>query len=406
MISLFELNEHLRRILALNFPQPLWITAEIAQIGESKGHYYLDLVQKAAESDEIVAQAQAALWAGEYRQLLRRLGMSLQMVLREGQEVKIQVRPDFHERYGLKLHITDIDPAFTLGQLDLQRRQTVQTLREQGLFDLNRQLALPRVLQRIALISSETAAGKQDFIRQLAENQFGYHFDLQFFPAAVQGKDAGPDIIRALAAIAATPARFDCVVLVRGGGSRLDLSAFDGLELCAAVARMPLPVLAGIGHDVDETVLDLVACRSLKTPTAVAEYLIQHNMTFEGGILELTEAVRGLSDAYLRTATRQLEHSLTEARWAGVQLLRSAALQLQHQAQQTPLLARQLLKNRLSAIDQIQSYCQALHPDNVLRRGFSITMVRGKVVTSPDEVAVGDEVETRVRGGVIVTRKI
>ena len=169
MSTLFELNEHLRRIVALNFPQPLWITAEVSKINESRGHFYLELVQK-GENNDILAQAQAVIWSGEYRQLLYKHGLGLNSVLREGVGLKIQVRPDFHERYGLKLQIVDLDPAFTLGQLDLQRRQTIQTLRDQGLFDKNRSIPLPMVLQRIAVISSETAAGLQDFKRQLEDN--------------------------------------------------------------------------------------------------------------------------------------------------------------------------------------------------------------------------------------------
>ncbi|MBL7829283.1 MAG: exodeoxyribonuclease VII large subunit [Saprospiraceae bacterium] len=405
MFSLFELNEHLRRVVALNFPQPVWIRAEIAQIGESKGHYYLDLVQKDEDSAEILAQAQAALWSGEYRQLLRRLGPLLVSVLREGQTVKLQVRPDFHERYGFKLHISDVDPAFTLGLLDLQRRQTVQFLKEQGLFDLNRNMPLPPVIQRIALISSETAAGKQDFMRQLTDNQFGYRFNVTFFQAAVQGKDAGPEIMSALKKIAAQAPNFDAVVLVRGGGARLDLSAFDALDICAETAQMPLPVLAGIGHDIDETVLDLVACRSLKTPTAVAEYILQHNLLFEGGIIELTDAIGSLASAMLKSREIALEQCLTETRWAAKQVLRHADTQVQMLHRQTPQLARQLIQKRLLAVEQAQVFCQALHPDNILRRGFSITYVHGKAVISPEQVQPGDIVETRLKDGVLKTRK-
>ncbi|MBP6811565.1 MAG: exodeoxyribonuclease VII large subunit [Saprospiraceae bacterium] len=402
MSTLFELNEHIRRILALNFPQPLWVSAEVAQISESKGHFYLGLVQK-GEDQDIVAQAQAVIWAGEYRQMLSRHGMALRGVLREGLELKIQVRPDFHERYGLKLQIIDVDPTFTLGQLDLQRRQTVQALRDLGLFDKNRALVLPLVLQRIAVISSETAAGLQDFHRQLLDNDFGYQFDLQLFNAAVQGRNSEQDVLAALTLIAKKAHLFDCVVIVRGGGSRLDLSSFDGLELCKAVANLPLPVVVGIGHDVDETVLDLVANRSLKTPTAVAAFILQHNLSFEGGLLETADQVRQLSLNFLKWRSLQLEQSISEARWAARQRLLSAQFHLDAVAQNLPLLTQQFLRNQYRALEQMDTYCAAIHPENVLRRGFSLTTKNGKAVTSPSDVLPSDTLETRVREGVIVS---
>lgn len=404
MVSLFELNEHLRRVVALNFPQALWIRAEIAQMGESKGHFYIELVQKNEEG--IVAQASAALWASEYRQLYKKLGLGLQTVLREGLEVKMLVRPDFHERYGLKLHISDIDPAFTLGQLDLQRRQTVQTLRESGLLDKNRSLALKPVLQRIALISSETAAGRQDFLRQLEENHFGYRFGVQFFQASVQGKDAAAELVAALKKINQMPGQFDCAVLVRGGGSRLDLSAFDALELCTQVAQMSVPVLAGIGHDVDETVLDLVVYRSLKTPTAVAEFIIQHNLAFEGHVLETVELIRILAQNRLNFSKLQLEQAQTEARWSVMHLLRARAMQLKTLEQNLPGLTRQYIAQQYRNLDQIDVYCKALHPDEVLKRGFSITRKNGKVVRAVDGIKSGDILETQLQDGKIISKSV
>ncbi len=403
--SLFELNEYVRRVIALNFQQALWVTAEIAQIGESRGHFYLELVQK-GENDDIVAQAQAVVWAGAYRQLLSKHGMALRSVLREGLELKIQVRPEFHERYGLKLNILDLDPSFTLGQLDLQRRQTVQALKDRGLFDKNRALELPLVLQRIAVVSSETAAGKQDFWQQLTDNNLGYQFDLQLFTASVQGKNSEQEVMLALQKIAAHPDKFDCVVIVRGGGSRLDLASFDGLDLCSAVAGHPLPVLSGIGHDVDETVLDLVANRALKTPTAVAEFILHHNMLFEGNMLEAVETVRRFAVNVLKNNTGALEQKTNEMRWAAQQRLHTTQFQLDNAAARLPQLAQQFLRNQYRNLEQIDTYCAALHPDNVLRRGFSLTTKNGKLIASLSDVLPGDTLETRVKAGVIISKAI
>ncbi len=398
--SLFELNEHIRRVLALNFQQPVWIVAEIAQVGESRGHRYLDLVQKEANGD-VVAQAQAALWAAEFRQINARFPLGVASILREGLELRMQVRPEFHERYGFKLHITDIDPAHTFGQLDLLRRQTIQTLRQEGLFDLNRSLTLPLVLQRIAVISSENAAGKQDFLEHLKDNSFGYSFDCQFFITAVQGKNAEGEIIEALEKISQTAEKFDCIVIVRGGGARLDLMAFDGLALCQAAAKMPLPLIVGIGHDVDESVLDLVAHSSLKTPTAVADFLVQHNLLFEGNVLEAAETMEGIAQNILKIKHLELERAETTARYAAREQTQESSRNLDFMEEKIPALALQTLREHHRELEKMEAICQNLHPENVLRRGFSITISNGKAISSPAELKSGDLLETRLWEGIV-----
>lgn len=403
--SLFELNEHIRRVMALNFQQPVWIVAEVAQLGESRGHRYLDLVQK-GEDGNVVAQAQAALWAAEFRQINARFPLGLTPVLREGLELRMQVRPEYHERYGFKLHITDIDPAHAFGQLELLRRQTIQALRQQGLFDLNRSLSLPLVLQRIAVISSETAAGLQDFREHLEGNSFGYAFDCQFFTAAVQGKNAEVEIIAALEKISRAPKSFDCVVVVRGGGARLDLMAFDGLALCQVAAQMPIPVLVGIGHDVDETVLDLVAHTSLKTPTAVADFLVQHNLFFEGKILEAADELENLAQNLVKFKQLELERSETTTRFAAREQFQNSARQLDFFWEKIPSLVFQMLREHHRELEKMEAICQNLLPKNVLRRGYSITTKNGKAIASATEVNTGDELETRFQEGVVKSKAL
>jgi exodeoxyribonuclease VII large subunit len=398
--SLYDLNEHIRRVLALNFQQPLWIAAEIAQAGQSRGHFFLDLVQK-GEGDEILAQAQAALWASDYRRLRKNLGADLDAVLREGVEVKMQVRVDFNERYGLKFIIADLDPAHTFGQLELRRRQTIQTLRESGLLDKNRSLSLPPVLQRIAVVTSEGAAGFQDFREHLEKNTFGYRFDCQLFASAVQGKNADAELREALEQVAAQHENFDCTVVVRGGGARLDLAAFDGLELCKTVAQMPLPVFTGIGHDVDETVLDLTAHTALKTPTAVADFLLQHNLFFENEILRLAEHLRASSGFCLKINQLELERLETATRFSSRERLRAAAQRLDISEENLPAFGFQLLRNQSRLLEQAEAICFAFNPESVLRRGYSLTLKNGKIVTSTSEVAAGDLLETRLREGVV-----
>lgn len=403
--TLFELNEHIRRVMALNFQQPIWIVAEIASIGESRGHRYLDLVQK-SDSGDILAQAQAALWAMEFRQINTRFPFGLLPLLRTGLELRLQVRPEFHERYGLKLHITDVDPAFALGQLELQRKQTIQTLRQQGLFDRNRALTLPAVLQRIAVVSSETAAGWQDFRTQLEHNAYGYAFSIQLFATAVQGKNAETEVATAFERIGRLAQDFDCIVVVRGGGAKLDLTAFDALPLCQTAAQMPLPLIVGIGHEIDETVLDLIAHTTLKTPTAVAEFIVQHNLLFEGQILEAAEELEHNARLLIAAHTLELERAETSLHFAARECRMNAEQKLMLLEERLPALAKQILREQYSALEKMEAVCQSLHPENVLKRGFSITRKNGRAITGALEVQTGDVLETEWIDGLIRSKTL
>ncbi len=403
MSSLYDLNEFIRRVLALNFQQPIWIAAEIAQVSQSRGHFYLDLVEKGPDND-LIAQASATLWSNDYRRLRQVYGPDADAVLRDGMAVKICVRVDFHERYGLKLQIVDLDPAHTFGALELRRRQVIQILQQAGLLERNRTRPLPAVLQRIAIISSEGAAGFQDFREQLTANAFGYQFDCEFFNAAVQGQRAEEELQVALAKVAARSMYFDCVVIIRGGGARLDLAAFDGLELCRAVALCPVPVLSGIGHDIDSTVLDLVAHTALKTPTAVADFILQHNLFFENYLLELAGQIRLLGDFHLKAGHLQVARVEQALHFATRQRIRSATSNLDATAEKLPLLTRQILRNTSAALERVELFCSALQPENVLRRGYSLTLHNGKVLTDAQQVQRGDIIETRLQRGVLKSK--
>ncbi|RMF22716.1 MAG: exodeoxyribonuclease VII large subunit, partial [Bacteroidetes bacterium] len=230
-LSLFELNEHLRRVVALNFPEPLWVRCELAQVSPWRGHHFLTLIEKDPESEEIIAHSEGVFWEGDYLRAFQRVGRLLEELLQEGMEVQLKVQPVFHERHGLQLKVLDVDPSYTLGQWELRRRHILEQLQKEGLLELNRQRPLPVVLQRIAVVSSAQAAGWQDFRRHLEENEFGYRFQLRFFQVAMQGALVREEVSDALNKIAAQAADFDAVVLIRGGGARLDLAAFDDLDL-------------------------------------------------------------------------------------------------------------------------------------------------------------------------------
>ncbi|MEO1263712.1 MAG: exodeoxyribonuclease VII large subunit, partial [Bacteroidota bacterium] len=305
--SLYELNEYVRQVLALNFSEALWVRCELGQVKHSRGHCYLDVLQKSENGEEIVALSQAVIWALKMRDLRNKLGLELDVLLQEGIEVLLLVKIDFHERFGLKLMVQDIDPAYTLGQLALKRRETVLQLKKEGLLELNKQINLPAVIQRIAILSSESAAGLKDFLNEMSTNQFGYSFQFNLFPVAMQGTNVTADFSKALKKIKIED--FDALVIIRGGGSKLDLVAFDDYELCKKIAKVKLPVICGIGHEIDETVLDRVAHSSLKTPTAVAGYIIQHNMTFETNILELSLQLKRKSISLIHEQNQLLSNS-------------------------------------------------------------------------------------------------
>ncbi|MBX2873448.1 MAG: exodeoxyribonuclease VII large subunit [Saprospiraceae bacterium] len=397
--SLFELNEYIRRILALNLPDAVWVTCEIAQFNESRGNYFLELVQKSEEEDTIIARTEAALWGPNYRQLRKKIGKKLVDILQEGLEVKVQVRVSFHERYGLKMVIEDVDPTYTLGKLALKRQQTIERLEEEGKMHQNAQLELPTVLQRIAVLSSPTAAGLQDFENQVRFNPFQYHFQLDLFPTAMQGDRVSEEMRTQLRKITKREHLYDAVVIIRGGGARLDLQAFNDYELCAALADCPIPILTGIGHDIDETVADMVAYQSLKTPTAVAENLVQHNALFEGELMQLAQQLNQISQLELQQAGNELMKYQQMLQMASNNQLQQLASELQHLEQLLNPLSKIKLEQEQTILDQLSQVLGLLDLDATLARGYSLTMKEGKVIQSKTELSPEDEIEIRFKDG-------
>jgi exodeoxyribonuclease VII large subunit len=401
-MTLFDLHEHVRRVVALNYREPVWITAEVSQSNRSRGHWYLDLIEKGdteAATDGIVAQASAIVWAKDMMAMVREHGPVVERVLQAGSALKCRVRLDFHERYGLKLHIVDVDPTYTLGQLARERAQNLETLAREGLLDLNRALVLPIVCQRVAIISSTDAAGYQDFINQLTTNSFSYEFRLSLWPVAVQGQNAPAEIVAALEEAGQTSNAFDAIVLVRGGGARLDLAAFDQLAVAAAVARCPIPVLAGIGHHTDDTLVDRVAHTSLKTPTAVADFLVERSLDFEQMLLQSGEALRRIGALQLQIHRNQLEKTQITIQQAAHWQLRAATARLDQAELALPQLAKMTINRAHQTLDQAASICAVWHPDAALRRGYSLTLHNGKVVRSASALQSGDVVTTRLADG-------
>ncbi len=400
-LPLSQLAAFIRRVFALNLPEPVWVSAELAQVSESRGHVWLTLVEKSTEQADIVAQLDAVIWASALKRIRKEHSARLVGgLLQQGMSVRLRVTASFHERFGLKLVVEDIDPAHTLGSLERRRQATLEALSRDGLLDRNAALAVPAVPQRLAVISADTAAGLADFTRQLEGNPYGYVFRTDLYAAAMQGAQTGEEIVTRLRQIVRRKEEYDLLVIVRGGGGKTDLAAFDEEALCRAVAAAPLPVLVGIGHEIDDTVLDRVVHRSLKTPTAVAVYLIEQLLRAESGLLHTGRAIASLSE-------RQLAGHLTRLESLRVTIGQSAATLLQSGHLRTAALETELhrsadraLTDSRGRMDNYGKLLEALRPETTLARGYALVSQHGKLLTSPDAVTTG-KIDIRLRGGKI-----
>ncbi len=397
--TLFEFNEFIRRVIALNLPQALWIRSELADVKVSKGHFYLDLVQKREDSEEIIAQAQAVIWSKNYRSLQRKIGADLETLLQPGMEILFLAKAEFHERFGLKLMVEDIDPSHTLGKLEMQRRETIRKLQVLNLLQKNGQLALRPVLQRIAVLSSERAAGFQDFLKHLTGNSFGYRFSIEFFQVAVQGGSVEKEVIAQLESLALRQQDFDAVVIIRGGGARLDLAAFDSFLLAKTVADMPLPVLTGIGHDVDETVLDLVAHTSLKTPTAVADFILHRNLNYESQMMNLGLETKNIALRIMKEKESRLQQVAQLIDFQLKSNFRRQAQMLDYIEKELPSILRNRFSNAHAQLDNFEKIVRLLGPEAAFQRGFAMVFKRGKSVTEVAQLGSGDEVQVQLKKG-------
>ena len=307
-LKLSELNGLVKKAIGEAFTAPIWVICEISELKINRnGHCYLVLIEKEENGDAIVAQAKATIWSYTFRMLQPYFESTTGQQLTEGLKVLVSVSVEFHELYGFSLNIRDIDPTYTLGDMARRRREIIARLQAEGVADMNKELTLPLVPQRIAIISSPTAAGYQDFIDQLATNPAKYHFHLKLFPAIMQGNQAESSIIGALEQIYRYERFFDAVVIIRGGGSQVDLSCFDNYNLAYFVTQFPLPVITGIGHEKDDSIVDLVAHTRLKTPTAVAEFLITGIALFEQHLDDLKNRFAGNIEDLLNSAKTMVE---------------------------------------------------------------------------------------------------
>lgn len=400
-ITLRELQRAVKRTLEERFELPVWVSAEIAEIKVNRsGHCYLELVEKGDADGVPTAQARAMIWSSNYPRIAAHFETQTGQQPAAGLRILAKALVTYHELYGFSLQITDIDPAYTLGDMERQRQQTIRQLQEEGVWEMNREAPAPAGMQRIAVVSSAHAAGYRDFCKEIAASP--YRFRLTLFNAFVQGAEAESSIVGALDLIAGRQEEFDAVAIIRGGGSASDLNCFNAYRLCAHVAQFPLPVVTGIGHDKDTSVADMVAFAALKTPTAVAgwftERLRRVDGDFDRAALQLAEITR----SHTLAARLELEKRLGDLRRLAAERLAREKARL---AQQTPRpgdLARELLAHRRARLDNAAEIIAAHAPERLLKLGLA--MLRdggGRTIVSARDVGPGDTVEMLLADGIL-----
>ena len=419
-LTLYELNGLVRQTLELTLDAEYWVQAEIAELRVNR-HCYMELVQKEARGGGIVAKARAQVWANRWAFIKPMFEQMTGQTLAAGMQVMLKVEVTFHELYGYSLNVTDIDPSYTLGDIARHRLEILRRLADEGIETMNKELPLPRLLQRIAVISSASAAGYGDFCNQLNNNQRGLAFKTELFQAVMQGNDVESSVVSALNRIAEQLDEWDVVVIIRGGGATSDLQGFDSLLLAENVAQFPLPIITGIGHERDDTVIDLISHTRVKTPTAAAEFLIHHQEleldTLEDLSARLTDRVSQLlydETTRLKMLASKIPmlFSTVKAReevWlhrlsasmanSSIQHLEQAKSRVGLLNQQLTLYTSALLQSERKRIELMESKLQSAHPNRILQLGFSITRMGGKALRDVDEVKEGDEIETTLASG-------
>ena len=379
--TLRQLNLMVRDAIEMQMPDEYWVEAELSECRERGGHCYMELIEKEEQTNTPVARASAKCWRQTWQMLQPHFERVTGQPLHAGLKVLLRVYAQYHEAYGFSWIVTDIDPTYTIGDMARKRQEIIRQLKEEGVFDLQRELCIPMFAQRIAVISAAGAAGYGDFCRQLEDNEYGLKFEATLFPAIMQGEQVEQSIIDALEKIYSAINSYDVVVIIRGGGATADLSGFDTLALAENVAQFPLPIITGIGHDRDESILDMVSNTRVKTPTAAAALLIDN----------------------LRQVLTRIDNAQQRIAMAISQRFASQKERLSSLQTIIPVLAQRLLSNAKHHLELLEMQLQGYDPQLLLRRGYSITLHNGHAVRDPQELKTGDEIETRLEKGTIVS---
>ena len=399
-LTLLDLQRMVRTTLESRFTEPLWISAEISELKLNRsGHCYLNLVEKGATDGAPRAEARAVIWRSAYLPLASMFEAATGATLRAGLRVLVRVIVTYHEIYGFSLQIVDLDPRYTLGEVERRRRETIARLQHEGVWDMNRELELPRPTLRIAIISSDTAAGYQDFMNELRRSP--YRFQTTLFRSLMQGDAAEESIVASLHAIAEREEEFDVVAIIRGGGSTSDLALFDSYIIATHVAQFPLPIFAGIGHDKDVSVVDMVAHTTLKTPTAVATHLVEMADQEMNIVENLASDITALVESRVQNEAMRI-YTL------GTDIERLATAQISNNEQRIELI-KSALHSRLELIfsTEEQRLCEAERAlksyslDNILRLGFAVALSQDGVIKSIDNHSIGERIDIELLDGVM-----
>ena len=408
-LSLRQLNLMVRDAIESALPDEYWVEAELSECRENNGHCYLELIEKDELSNTPVARASAKCWRQTWGMVKPYFERVTGQPLRAGMKVLLKVYAQFHEAYGFSWIVSDIDPTYTLGDMARKRQEIIRQLKEEGVFDLQRELQLPTFAKRIAVISAESAAGYGDFCHQLEDNEYGFRFEVTLFPAIMQGEQVEQSVINALndiyeqsqELIANSQEPYDCVVILRGGGATADLSGFDTLALAENVAQFPLPIITGIGHDRDESILDMVSHTQVKTPTAAAAFLIDHLRRVWERITDAEDFINRYISERIRYQQQRISQLATLIPTLALRTLSDSRHRIEIMEGRLPVAIERRFTDQKHRIERLSILLQGFDPQLLLKRGYSITLHNGKAVRDPKLLKPGDEIETRVEKGTI-----
>lgn len=424
-ISLLEYSTRIKRLLMSSEVQRCWVVAELSDVSVRGGHCYMELVQKDESNTRILAKTRAVIWANVYSRLKYEFETATGMSLVSGIKLMVEVTANYHEQYGLSLVISNINPEYTMGGMAMKRKEIIRRLTEEGIINMNKELPWKEVPQRVAIVSAEGAAGYGDFMNQIENNPLGIKFYTKLFSAIMQGERTVASIIMALNQINDNIDLFDCVVVIRGGGATSDLHCFDNYELAAYIAQFPIPVIVGIGHERDVTVLDDVASMRVKTPTAAAEWLISRGETALSRINELSNEVVMTVSNYVSRANEQLAYYGSTIPLVVRNVIETADIQLKHYAQSVPLSVKnhiatsktqlgflfqtmkqageQRIMREKMLLTSIEEKVNLLSPQNTLKRGYTLTLKEGKSVVGTGDLKKGDVLTTMFADGAVTS---
>lgn len=424
-LTLYELNTIVRDVLYASMPDEYWVEAELSEVREVRGHCYMELIQKDDSTNTPIAKASAKCWKSAWMMARPKFESVTGQQMHAGMKVLLRVYAQFHENYGFSWIVTDIDPTYTMGDMARKRQEIIRILKEEGVFELNKELPIPMFAQRIAVISSPTAAGYGDFCNQLEDNAYGFKFRTKLFPAIMQGEQVEQSVIAALNNINRQCDDFDCVVIIRGGGATSDLSGFDTLALAENVANFPLPVITGIGHDRDESVLDMVSNTRVKTPTAAAAFLIDNLKSvldcinnaqntiarnvrqwmeiekirlnrLSSSIPVLFSVVNTKQESIINNLSSRITMAITHR-------LLDESHRIDNLSSDLYLSTERKMTSELHRLELLSQRINALNPELLLKRGYSITLHNGKAVRDPKVLKAGDKIITKVEKGEIIS---